>query len=70
METFAEDAATIIALTGLQDFKLSALNVSPTRSQNRTRKYFSELPFHLRKRLYDFYAIDFEMFGYSAEEFL
>lgn len=32
-------------------------------------KYFSELDIMIVRRLYEFYKVDFEMFGYSPEEY-
>ena len=42
----------------------------PQKEKNRRIKYFSALDTPLKKRLYKMYALDLEMFGYSAEPYL
>lgn len=38
-------------------------------TRNLARKYFSELDIMTVRRLYEFYKVDFEMFGYSPDEY-
>jgi len=69
METFAEDSAVIAEFIGLQNFTFNTINASPSQAQNQTKEYFLDLPFELKQSLFEFYKVDFEMFGYSAEEY-
>ena len=38
-------------------------------TRDLARKYFSELDIMMVRRLYEFYKVDFEMFGYSPDEY-
>ena len=38
-------------------------------TRDLARKYFSELDIMTVRRLYEFYKVDFEMFGYSPDEY-
>ncbi len=66
----AEEAAVLAA--GLRS------NVSPGRGDDhgddggraKTARYFSQLDAGARTALYELYKLDFEMFGYSASEYL
>ena len=76
MEEFDRDfqyIATKRNLTVLLGHLTEALNDSPKnfRSQaERIEHYFSMLDQSVKLRLYNLYDIDFEMFGYSATDFL
>lgn len=38
-------------------------------TKDLARKYFSEMDIDTVKRLYQLYKVDFEMFGYSPDEY-
>ena len=38
-------------------------------TRDLARKYFSELNIVMVRRLYEFYKVDFEMFGYTPDEY-
>ena len=38
-------------------------------TKDLARKYFSEMDIDTAKRLYQLYKVDFEMFGYSPDEY-
>jgi len=73
METFDEDSAYISEHTALEleSEEKAILNATPEHDERRrTLKYFNTLTQDLKMRLFELYKVDFEMFGYSAEEFL
>ena len=83
METFDEDLSYIILKLGLENI-LPIKNVSTLSNTNRdseqhkanedknkeSLEYFSKLKRSQIEKLYQIYEIDFEMFGYSAKDYL
>ena len=75
METFNEDIKYIMDTAGASkviwgdDIEMLQKNSSPKNSST-TLNYFSQLPKDLKKKLYELFEIDFELFGYSADEYL
>jgi hypothetical protein len=78
MEAFEEDLLYIVVkqnLTSLLGHASHAANETPDalkkESQTeRIQSHFSQLSRETRKRLYRLYKVDFDMFGYSAKEFV
>ena len=75
-ETMKEDVEYIIAATNLNT---SSSNFPRTHSSYKTGRedhklislrYFRNIDKQSVKKLYDIYKIDFEMFGYSIEDYL
>ncbi len=78
METFSSDAKHIFDASGISKL-LQPSEVTYHRhytvtnrdaSAARTRKHFRTLDRATIQSLYELYRLDFEMFGYSAEEYL
>ena len=83
METFDEDLNYIILQLGLENI-LPIKNINTLSNTNRDSKqhkanedkkkecleYFSKLTRSQIEQLYQIYKIDFEMFGYSAKDYL
>ena len=76
IESHTADTARIFLESGLMD-KIPnvevSTNMNPHHSgekDNKTWHYMSMLSPKQRRLLYESYRVDFEMFGYSAEEFL
>ncbi|XP_018027214.1 carbohydrate sulfotransferase 8 isoform X2 [Hyalella azteca] len=68
VETWDEDMRYVqqaLDFKSRNDIHLNISNATATAVQ-----YFKELPRELVKDLYETYLIDFEMFGYSMEEFM
>ena len=42
---------------------------SPSTTRKEAREYFSKLDKTLVKKLYSAYKVDFELFGYEADDF-
>ena len=71
LESMEEDLHHIGQMAEDVNFKKVESNLSGGGSTSSlTRKYFAELDRDLVMRLYEFYQVDFEMFGYSPEEYL
>ena len=76
MEDFDDDVEYIIRrmnLTVLRGQSKYVDNPSPDpgRSQeSRIVSYFSMLSNDIKKRLYELYKVDFEMFGYDGRKYL
>ncbi len=67
-ETFDEDIKYIFAINRL-DFlynKTVPRRHSIPHDKDRAKKYFSALSANQRRRLYEVYKLDFEMFGYDT----
>ena len=69
-ETIAKDTEYIKSEVGLEfgtkDFPWSNKKGSVT---SVAREYFKEIDAESKRKLYEIYRIDFEMFGYSPEEY-
>ncbi len=81
LETFREDEEYIIRSSGIADTispeSAAAGKVwnagrikSKADDEDKVRKYFSQLSLEQKRALERIYRIDFEMFGYSAKEYL
>ncbi len=76
-ETFDEDAKFVLDSNGLADLVPNVnkrINATPNStsvaSNAKALQYFSQLTQGQRTSLFRLYELDFEMFGYSAEEYL
>ena len=75
IETFAEDLRYIAKLANIQDI-LTDERIGFSRNTNgftrdeKTLKYFKMLSSTQIRDLYKLYRLDFELFGYSAKEYL
>ena len=74
-ETMKEDVEYIISASNLSISSSSFPWINSHSSHNRDHKrlslkYFREIDNESLKKLYDIYKYDFEMFGYSVDEYL
>ena len=72
-ETFREDVLNVFRLAGVTIPAGAAdlrKNYNNPPEANKTRQYFSQLSPETRLRLYQLYRADYDMFGYSASEYL
>ena len=71
METMAEDLKFIGQMAKGVKFKKVESNTSGGGSTSKlTKKYFSQIDNSLVKQLYQYYKVDFEMFGYQPDKFI
>ncbi|XP_018324385.1 carbohydrate sulfotransferase 11-like [Agrilus planipennis] len=71
VETLQEDADYLIKHAKLEDvIKPQWRHKSASQTKDEAKKYFSELSQSQIKDLYNIYRQDFEMFGYSVDEYL
>ena len=76
MEDFDDDVEYIIRRMNLTALKGQAKYVdNPSPNHGRTREsriasYFAKLSDDVKKRLYELYKVDFEMFGYDGRKYL
>ena len=73
-ENFAEDFTHLLSLNNLTHLlpsqHLAAKTNKKPHGENRTKKLFAQLTPWQRRKIYEFYRIDFDMFGYSHREFM
>ncbi|KAH6941273.1 hypothetical protein HPB50_015462 [Hyalomma asiaticum] len=65
-----EDVPVMYSALGMNNSSRLWVNKGPSDTRNVALSYFSRLPRSKVARLYGVYAVDFMMFGYSAEEYL
>ena len=77
MESFSDDSLVVAELAGITDALGGAGALAGKRLNSvkhdiveSTRQYFSQLSEDQVQRLKGLYAMDFELFGYSAETYL
>ncbi len=83
LESFDEDFRLIVRDAGLEDalsmgsdVRLNELTKKDRdqegrkKEHERTVRYLQQLDFVRRARIYELYRMDFEMFGYSANDYL
>ena len=70
LETFNEDQKFVSQLFGLEFEELQTHQSAGGSTKKVSKDYFSMLDENTVERLYNFYKIDFEMFGYSFQEYL
>ena len=66
-ETFEEDKRFIGEMAGVQFEDIQAHKSSGGGTKELARKHFEQLDVQTVDQLYEFYKVDFEMFGYSPE---
>ena len=66
-ETFEEDKRFIGKMAGIQFEDIQVHKSSGGGTKELARKYFGLLDRKTVDQLYEFYKVDFEMFGYSPE---
>ena len=69
LETFNEDQKFVSQLFGLEFEELQTHQSAGGSTTKVSQDYFSMLDENTVERLYNFYKIDFEMFGYSFQEY-
>ena len=75
-ETFGSDTEYMYEKLNLTSSIKKKFNTAKSRyggvlsSKDRTRNCIRQLKSGLRKKLVELYKLDFEMFGYSPEEYL
>jgi len=68
-ENIAEDQKYIGHMANVTFHKIESHVSSGGSTKDLARKYFSEMDIDTVKRLYQLYKVDFEMFGYSPDEY-
>lgn len=68
-ETIAEDQKYIGHMANVTFHKIETHVSSGGSTKDLAKKYFSEMDIVTVKRLYKLYKVDFDMFGYSPEEY-
>ena len=66
-ETFEEDKRFIGKMAGIQFDDIHQNESSGGSTKELARKYFKQLDRKTVDELFEFYKVDFEMFGYSPE---
>ena len=69
LETFNEDKTYVSKLFGLEFQEIQARKSAGGSTAKVSKEYFSMLDNTTVERLYNIYKIDFEMFGYSFQEY-
>ncbi len=67
-ETIKEDSDLVLNTIGVQDMEFPPARPMNKKTKMELKKYFQSIPFDIALRLYDFYEIDFKLFGYDALE--
>ena len=72
METFTSDADYVMSEVGMKENNLSYQGHKSTgdSTTDLALELFAKLPKKLKKQLYEFYKVDFEMFEYDVKPFL
>lgn len=65
-----EDVPVMYSALGMTNRSQLWANKGPSDTKNVSLSYFARLPRSKVERLYSIYAVDFMMFGYSAEDYL
>ena len=75
LETFDDDLKYIVHTAGIANLILTSdtealRNVAPVADKERTKKYFGMLGKKQKEALFEMYKLDFELFGYRADEYM
>ncbi len=75
VESMGDGLAAMLDLAGATEEDRERVNLDTRKNttplrDNKTMSYFGQLHPEMRRRLYELYSIDFNMFGYSPDEFL
>ncbi len=69
-ETVEDDSNFVLDKIGVYNLKFPPIKPFNLKTRTRLKKYYRSIPLDIILKIYDFYKIDFELFGYDAIDFL